>query len=133
MTCQHIATMLRFLLVGVANTTLGLGLIYLSLQLGAGDIAANALGYGAGLLFSFFANRSWTFRHSGALSPAFWRFLTVFAVAYGANLASTLITLRWFGAGSFLAQVAGVGPYTVIFYLGSRRFAFNPETARQRP
>lgn len=127
MTCQDVATAARFLLVGAANTALGLGLIFLGLRLGASDITANAAGYGIGLLFSFFANRNWTFRDSGAISSAFWRFLLVFAVAYASNLVTTLVALHLLGTGSFLAQVAGVAPYTLIFYLGSRRFAFQSE------
>lgn len=127
MTCRHVAMAVRFLIVGAANTALGLSLIFLGLRLGADDIMANAMGYGIGLLFSFFANRSWTFRDSGAMSPAFWRFLLVFAVAYASNLMTTLMALRLLGTGSFLAQVSGVAPYTVIFYLGSRRFAFQSE------
>lgn len=131
MSYRDVATLLRFLIVGAGNTMLGLGVIFLGLWLGLSDVAANALGYGIGLLFSFAANRRWTFRHAGAVSPAFWRFLLVVAVAYAMNLTATLVALRLLGLNPFLAQLAGVGPYTAIFYLGSRRFVFQPGPAAQ--
>lgn len=127
MTFRNAATIVRFLIVGVGNTLVGLTFIFLFLRLGASDVAANALGYSVGLSFSFFANRSWTFRHSGPVWPALWRFLLVFAVAYSLNLATTLMMLRLLGSGSFLAQVAGIMPYTILSYLGSRLVAFKPE------
>lgn len=117
-------SLLRFLLVGVANTMVGMGTIFICLQLGMHDVAANAVGYGLGLLFSFFGNRAWTFRHNGPVWPAAWRFGVVFAFAYAANLLTTLAALQLLGTGSFLAQLAGMPPYTVLFYLGSRFLVF---------
>lgn len=117
-------SLIRFLLVGVANTMVGMGTIFVCQRLGLHDVAANAIGYGLGLIFSFFCNRSWTFRHAGPIWPAAWRFGAVFAVAYTANLLTTLAALQLLGSGSFLAQLAGMPPYTLLFYLGSRLLVF---------
>ncbi|KQW90157.1 hypothetical protein ASC94_20700 [Massilia sp. Root418] len=126
-------SLLRFLLVGMANTMVGMGTIFICQRLGVHDVAANATGYGLGLLFSFFCNRAWTFRHTGPVWPAAWRFGAVFAVAYTANLATTLAALQLLGAGSFLAQLAGMPPYTALFYLGSRFLVFKRPAPASSP
>jgi putative flippase GtrA len=114
----------RFALVGVANTLLGLAVIYAGkLVLGLSDVPANALGYAAGLALSFFANAAWTFDFRGPLAPRALRYICAFAVAYGANLAA-LMVLTAAGVDGYLAQAASVVPYAVTFYLVSKRFVF---------
>ena len=121
--------LIRFLLVGLANTAVGMTTIFVCQRLGMPDVPANAAGYGLGLIFSFFVNRAWTFRHTGPIWPAAWRFGVVFAFAYAGNLAVTLAALALLGKGSFLAHLAGMPFYTAIFYLGSRHLAFRPPPA----
>src|SRR5208282_1728517 len=89
------ANLIRFLLVGVANTLVGLSAIYLIKWLGeVGDVLANASGYAIGLMVSFVLNRSWTFSHSGAVLPAAVRFFVVFAIAYTTNLGTVLVLVH---------------------------------------
>lgn len=116
---------IRFLAVGVLNTAVGLSVIFAAKALlGWGDLAANAFGYAIGLMVSFMLNRSWTFGHSGAVAPAVLRFIMVFLVAYGLNLAAVFTLRDWVGINAYLAHVGGIVPYTVFFYFGSRRFVF---------
>jgi putative flippase GtrA len=116
---------LRFALVGVANTLIGLFAIYFcKWALGLGDATANVCGYVVGLAASFTFNRGWTFGHTGAVLPALMRFLLIFGLAYLLNLATVLVAIRWFNVNSYLAHAIGIVPYTVFFYLGSRYFAF---------
>ena len=116
---------IRFLLVGVLNSVVGLGAIYAGKYfLSLGDVPANAIGYLVGLLNSFFWNRHWTFSHSGNTASTTARFILVFAVAYVANLMLMLNLISWFHLNGYLAQAFAVVPYTVIFYLGSRYFVF---------
>ncbi len=116
---------LKFAFVGIANTLVGLGSIYLCKWLfGIGDALANICGYAIGLVVSFSLNRRWTFSRSGPVLPALARFLAIFAVAYTLNLVTVLILLRNFGVNSYLAHAIGIAPYTIFFYLGSRYFAF---------
>ncbi len=117
--------LLRFLAVGVANTAVGLGSTWALMGLaGLDEAKANAGGYVFGLTCSFLLNRRWTFAHEGAVLPALLRFLLVFGVAYVANLAAVLFAVRGLGVNPYLAQVFGIPPYTALFYLGSRYFAF---------
>lgn len=114
----------RFLTVGVFNTVVGLGIIYLAkFLLGMGDIAANVVGYTIGLLVSFALNSKWTFKHDGLMLPAFVKFIAVFIGAYSLNLLCVLGAIR-LGLNAYLAQAVGIVPYTTFTYLVSRYFVF---------
>ena len=131
MTSHRLRVPLRFLVVGVLNTLIGLLAIYLGKWwLGLGDVLANLFGYAIGLCFSFVVNRSWTFDHSGAVVPALMRFLVVFGIAYAVNLATVLAAIRVFGINAYIAQALGIVPYTLFFFLGSRYYAFRAGPAR---
>lgn len=115
----------KFLVVGVFNTVVGLAFIFAAKALlGWGDLAANASGYAVGLVTSFALNRSWTFRDGGRVSPALLRFLAAFAAAYLANLATVFALRDLAHVDSYVAQAAGVVPYTILFFLASRAFVF---------
>jgi len=124
------AASVRYLIVGAGNTVVGLLTIYAALWLlGLSDVLANVIGYSVGIVLSFTLNKRWSFRHRGRAAPAFVRFVLVLGVAYAANLGTVLATLG-LGMDSYVAQAAGVVPYVVVGYLGSKYFAFYvpPET-----
>lgn len=115
----------RYLLVGVANTIVGLGTIYIAMYfLGLDIVYANAVGYTIGVLFSFLLNKSWTFKSDDHLLFSFLRFITVLAVAYIANLGTVLFFDSHFHVNPYLAQALGIFPYTIIGFLGNRYFTF---------
>lgn len=58
------ATKIRFLLVGGTNTVLDFALLFLFTNLGLHKIAANTLSTGIAFVFSFFANKQFTFKDS---------------------------------------------------------------------
>jgi putative flippase GtrA len=118
---------LRFLIVGCANTLIGLAVIYAALGLiGLGNIAANATGYAVGLAASFLLNKAWTFRYSGPVWLAFIKFIATFAVAYLLNLGTLWLLIHRAGVNGYLAQAVAIVPYTVSFFLLSRVLVFRP-------
>jgi putative flippase GtrA len=118
----------KFLLVGVANTAFGLCVIYAcKWGLGFDDVQANFAGYAVGLGLSFVLNKQWTFGFSGRTLPALTRFLVVFLAAYAANLTTVLVCIRVAGIDGDWAQLIGIVPYTLLFYLGSRCYALRVE------
>jgi putative flippase GtrA len=122
---QELGTPIKFVVAGVANTLAGLFLIYLcKWLLGFGDAMANTCGYSIGLALSFILNRGWTFRHSGPVLPAIANFIGIFILAYLSNLAAVLVAINSLEMNSYLAQASGILPYSVIFFFGSRYFAF---------
>jgi putative flippase GtrA len=115
----------RFVLVGVVNSFAGLAAIYFcKLFIGLGNVAANMIGYGFGLVVSFVLNSAWTFQYRGAVFPAVLRFVLVFLVSYGTNLVFVLLLIDHWGINSYIAQAVGILPYTVTFYVLSRTFVF---------
>jgi putative flippase GtrA len=124
-TASELGYVLRFLLVGVLNTFVGLGTIYackyfLSLE----DVPSNMIGYTVGLINSFFWNRRWTFSHSGDTGRTAVKFVLVFLFAYAANLVTAMVLIKQFDVGSYIAHAMATIPYTGLFYLGSRYFVF---------
>lgn len=118
------SSLIRYGLVGVANTLFGLMMIYLAKIGGAGDVLANLFGYCCGLLLSFKLNTKWTFRYGGRLLPAFYKFSVVIAMAYLLNLGIVLTAIQFMTINSYIAQALGIVPYTIVSFLGLRYFVF---------
>ena len=118
-------SLVRFLIVGVANTLVGIGTIYAAMYfLGFDIVYANILGYTIGVIQSFILNKRWTFDSSDRALSSFIRFLLVLAVAYGANLVTVVVANTAFEVNPYIAQALGIIPYTSTGYLGSRYFVF---------
>lgn len=126
--------MLRFGMVGVANTLVGLGAIYLFMAMGFGLAPANALGFAVGLVCSFWLNNSWTFTADRSVSWAkVGRFAAAFLIAYAANLAAVLLAHGYFHMPGHVAQLIGQPVYTLIFFLLARSFVFRGRGPTETP
>ena len=120
----------RYGLVGFANTAIGYGLILAGLWIGLGDYRANALGYAAGLCFSFFANRRFTFdRHGPVTAREVIRFLCCFAISYTANLGVIALGRASGHAEHPLIHLAAMAVYSALFFACMRSFTFNKMAA----
>jgi putative flippase GtrA len=129
MSIGHLPQLGRFLSVGMLNLVGGLLVIYACKWLfHAGDVAANAIGYGAGLISGFALNSRWTFAYRGPRLPALIKFLLVALVAYGMNLLTVMVLIQQFELNSYLAQALGIPPYTLTTFLASKFIVF-----RSRP
>ena len=118
----------RYLLVGIANTVVGIGIIYLSMYfLHFNIVESNALGYIIGILFSFLLNKKWTFKSNDKIPSSFIRFLLIMALAYCANLETVLFSVDKLDLNPYIAQALGVFPYTAIGYFGCRYFGFKKQ------
>ena len=72
------AQKVRFMIVGGANTALDFALLFLFTGLGVDKIVANYFSTGISLVFSFFVNKSFTFKNkSGNAKKQFGLFLLV--------------------------------------------------------
>ena len=124
-------TVPRFLLVGVINTLVGCGAMFLLYNAAHWSYwAASAANYVLGGVVSFFLNKYFTFRRR----EWSWRQVVRFAVnvavcwllAYG--LAKPLVLRLLAGEALWLqenaAMVVGMCLYTGLNYLGQRFFAF---------
>jgi putative flippase GtrA len=128
---REAAILVRFVLVGLANTAIGYGLILGWLRLGLGDYAANVAGFAMGLPISYGLHRHLTFRarNRATLSEAL-RYGTAFLIAYAANLA--VIALGR-GAGferSALVQGLAICTYAGVLFVLTRITVFRAQPAR---
>lgn len=118
----------RVLVIGAGSALAGLTAIFTAKAgLGAGDIVANAAGYGVGLGVGFALNRSWTFGDGDEPLASALRFLTTFIFSYVFNLTVVLGLIHGLGIGSYLAQALGIAPFVVMFLVLSRWSAFRQE------
>lgn len=129
MRIRHLPQLGRFLSVGVLNGLISLLTIYACKgAFHAGDVAANAIGYAAGLTSSFTLHSRWTFAYRGDQLPALLKFLLVAAVAYGMNLLTVLVLIDHLGVNDYIAQALGIPPYVLTSYLANKFIVFQVES-----
>ena len=122
-------SMLRFLLVGVVNTLVGAGIMFLLYNLaGCSYWLSSAANYIVGGVVSYFLNKYYTFKNTERSWKQVLRFALNVAVcwllAYG--IAKPLALLAGFDEKlqTNAAMLAGLCLYTALNYLGQRFFAF---------
>lgn len=124
-------SMLRFLLVGVVNTLVGAGIMFLLYNLaGCSYWLSSAANYIVGGVVSYFLNKYYTFKNTERSWKQVLRFALNVAVcwllAYGIAKPLALRLLAGFDEKlqTNAAMLAGQCLYTALNYLGQRFFAF---------
>lgn len=124
-------SMLRFLLVGVVNTLVGAGIMFLLYNLaGCSYWLSSAANYIVGGVVSYFLNKYYTFKNTERSWKQVLRFALNVAVcwllAYGIAKPLALRLLAGFDEKlqTNAAMLAGLYLYTALNYLGQRFFAF---------
>lgn len=132
-------TMLRFLLVGVVNTIVGMGVMFGLYNLAGlhawGDVGywiSSAANYAAGSVVSFFLNKHFTFRNQEKGAGVVFRFVLNISVCYLLAYGLAKPAVNWVLSGTGLSEqltgnitmLAGSGLFVVLNYFGQRFFAF---------
>ena len=124
-------SMLRFLLVGVVNTLVGAGIMFLLYNLaGCSYWLSSAANYIVGGVVSYVLNKYYTFKNTERSWKQVLRFALNVAVcwllAYGIAKPLALRLLAGFDEKlqTNAAMLAGLCLYTALNYLGQRFFAF---------
>jgi putative flippase GtrA len=110
-----------YMIVGLANTVVTVFLIFTLMAYKVNALIANAIGYTAGLMLSFFLNSFLTFKiqiHRLALI----RFVAAAAIAYVANFFIVVFVIRFAGEEK-VAQLVGMLVYAVVGYLLNKYWA----------
>ena len=123
---------LRFAAVGVANTAIGYAVIFACMYLlKMGAVASNVVGYAVGLVVSYLLNRNFTFRSVAARAPELLRFVSIFLLAYLANLCVLMLLIRRLDMHEGVAQVLAGVAYFVLSFLMSKYYVFaGPRSGR---
>lgn len=115
----------RYLLVGAFNTVFGYAIIFGAMYLlGWSPVASNAVGYLIALLISFALNRSFTFKSTGKKFSELLRFIGVFVVAYGVNLAVLCVLLKFSLIHEAISQILAGFVYVVLSYVMNKFLVF---------
>jgi putative flippase GtrA len=132
---------IRFILVGLINTCVGLGMMYLLLD-GAhlGYWISSFIGNSIGAVVSYFLNRRFTFRsHSSILKSGFRFVLAIlgcYFISYKVSRALSIFLLGQFAiTGHWLDDVAlliGSGLYTISNYFAQKKFVFPQQSAESK-
>jgi putative flippase GtrA len=120
-----VAQFVKFGIVGVSNTVLGLGVYAVLLKgFGVWYLAASALGFAAGATNGFLWNRRWTFRgHVGdALTPVRWGIVQTCGL--GVNEGLLYVLVHDAHLDKILAQVGATAVVTVTTFAVNRTWTF---------
>jgi putative flippase GtrA len=119
------ATLARFIGVGLLNTAFGFAIILIGLWLGAGDYLANALSFIIGLPVSYTMHRRLTFSMKApATLPEGLRFAGALLFAYGVNLSVIYAARRAGFEESPVAQAIAITAYAGVMFILSRSLVF---------
>ncbi len=123
--------LLRFFLVGVLNTIVGNGLMFLLYNwAGISYWPATAVSYALSSVMSYFLNRHFTFHYNGHDWRVPLRFALNIAVCYLLAYGVAKPLVHWIFSASTevvrdnLAMLAGMGLFVCLNYLGQRLFTF---------
>lgn len=124
-------TVIKFLAVGVVNTLVGCGTMFLLYNLAHCSYwASSAANYVVGGIVSFFLNKYFTFQNKRWEWSQVWKFAANVTVCYllGYGLAKSLVLHLLAGQAvnvqENVAMLVGMCLYTGLNYLGQRFFAF---------
>lgn len=123
---DEVGELLRFGAVGLANTVLGLVLIWGAMAAGLSPAPANLAGYAVGLVVSYVLNRRFTFAATTSLSASLPRWVGLALVGYMLNLGIVLFAIEMFTLNPYVSQVFGVVLYALFMFLGAKYFVFVP-------
>lgn len=93
---------------------------------------AKAIGFALGTVFSYFANRFWTFAHQPHGPGSVWRFALLYASTLATNVLINALALRVLADSMAAVPVAFVVATAVsacLNFLGMKFFVFRPAPA----
>lgn len=121
---SHRAQFVRFCVVGVANTAVGVGTYELALVAGAAYLVAGAGAFLLGTLTGYALNRSWTFRADSAHVIALPRYLGVQGAALLLNLVLLFALVDGIGVPEAAGQALALPAVSLATFLTHRRWTF---------
>jgi len=95
---------------------------------------AKAIGFLAGTVFAYFANRFWTFGHKAHAPGSAWRFGLLYASTLGANVLVNALALRLLASFAAALQVAfllATAVSAILNFLGMKVFVFRSQASSE--
>lgn len=123
-------TTLRYFMVGIINTIVGTGTMFLLYNLGCSYYLSTASNYLIGGIVSYFLNKYFTFQSKGTSYKQILRFVINTALCWYISYSIAKPLMRWFLSNQSItvqeniSMVVGMGLYICLNYLGQRFFVF---------
>ncbi|MDR1319864.1 MAG: GtrA family protein [Gracilibacteraceae bacterium] len=123
---SQLSEMIRFGLVGVANTVVGYGVYLLGLKvLALAYPVAMGAGTVCGIINSYFWNKKFTFRSKNKYSlREMTKFISVYVVQYLFNISVIFVLTNYIGVSESVAGLFGILAGTMISYCGHKFWTF---------
>lgn len=115
--------LVKYLCVGILNTIVGFGIIFLLMFFGVNPEISNLIGYAIGIIFSYVMNKFFTFESKNRSKKEFIKFILAMLTAYILNFITLKICLG-LSINPYFSQIISGGVYTVSGYLLSRFWVF---------
>lgn len=115
---------IKYLCVGILNTCVGYGVIFLLVWCGMMIEVANILGYAVGILVSYLLNKSFTFQSKQSHRRDLPRFVLAMGIAFLCQFTFVSILYRFMGVNAYIALVIGGGVYVVVGFVCSKVWVF---------
>lgn len=100
----------------------------------SGVDTAKAVGFIAGTLFAYFANRHWTFGHTRPASGSWHRFAVLYTLTLGANVVVNAVALKMMVALPWALHIAfllATGVSAILNFIGMKLFVFKAEMTKE--
>lgn len=120
----ELGRLVRFGLVGVSNTAIGLGAYALLLHAGMPYLPAGAIAWCLGTLNGYQWNRLWTFRRASHRTVMLGRYLLVGLVGLVLNSGLLALFVQVVGLGEFVAEVVSLPLVAVSTFTLNRVWTF---------
>lgn len=116
-----------FLVVGVATVLIDYAIYSLLVFLGGGVALSKGVGFCSGTIFSYFANKRWTFGGSASGGKSFIVFGILYLTTLLVNIVVNQLVLGLVGTsqnGMLIAFVVATGVSAVLNFLGMKFLVF---------
>lgn len=119
---RNISELIKFSIVGASNTAVDLIVFFSLWFVGVPSLSAQVLSYSAGMINSFFWNRSWTFQAKGRVEAGeVLRFLIVNIA--GLSISAALLSISS-GQPLFISKMIATFAGMAVTFIGSRFWVF---------
>jgi len=121
---ETIVQFIKFCIIGVSNTIVGLGIYYLLLYFNVYYLLANVIAFVFGVLNSFFWNRKFTFTKNTTTAFTIVRLYTSYGITTLLGTGLLYFFVDIVGLSKIISPVINIGITTVINFLLIKYFVF---------
>lgn len=139
---KNVSEFARFVIVGICNTAIGTATMFICYNfLAMGYWPSSAMNYVVGSIFSYFANKYFTFRSKKKSIVEVLIFITNITVCYLIAYGVAKPCVKWICSNSKfsfsgkitdqIAMVVGMGLFVICNYIGQKLFVFRKRTQKE--